>query len=89
MARIRDLISRQSLRFADDYEVYVDYGKGRPVKMKENDATFMDVEKFLTGCIDSSKIMTNKNSNVISRTHTTNYHRNSNKHEWTTRSERW
>jgi len=88
MARIRDLIFPRSLRFADDYEVYVDYGKGRPIKMNEHDATFIDVEKFLTGCVDSSKTMTNKKSNGITRTHTMNGRRNTTKHEWTTRSER-
>ncbi len=89
MARIRGLISSDFLRFADDYEVYVDYGKGRPVKMKENDATFIDIENFLTGRIDSSKAMTNKKSNGIPRTHTTNDRKNSNKREFSTRSERW
>jgi hypothetical protein len=34
MARIKGLIPLQSLRFADDYDVYVDYEKGRSVKCR-------------------------------------------------------
>ena len=38
-----------SSRFDDAYEVYVDYGKGRPVRMNNTEATFLDVKTFLTG----------------------------------------
>ncbi len=86
MARIRDLISPESLRFADDYEVYVDYGKGRPIKMNENETNFIDVEKFLTGRSDSSKKITNEKYNRIVETYTSN---RCNTHEQTTRSKQW
>lgn len=62
MSRIEDLIPRQSLRFADDYDVYVDYGKGKPVKMNNNETIFRDVEKFLLGRNDQSKHANNKKS---------------------------
>lgn len=55
MPRIQDLISHQSLRFADDYDIYVDYGKGKPVKMSNDEETFLDVEKFLLEHADQSK----------------------------------
>ena len=55
MAQIKDLLSQQSSRFSDDYDVYVDYGKGRPVKMNNNEATFIDIEKFLAGLNEPSK----------------------------------
>ena len=84
IARIRGLFSSDFVRFADDYEVYVDDGKGRPVKVKENDATFADIENFLTHCIDSPKLITNKKSNSMTRTD----RRNSTKREFSTRSER-
>jgi len=63
MARIKDLIPPQSLRFADNYDVYVDYGKGRPVKMNDNEATFIDVERFLIGQSNQSKTISNRKSN--------------------------
>ncbi|CAF1190055.1 unnamed protein product [Adineta steineri] len=50
----------QSSRFSDAYEVYVDYGKGKPIKMNKNEATFIDVEKFLIEQIDQKTMMTNK-----------------------------
>jgi hypothetical protein len=65
MARIKNLIPNRSLRFADDYEVYVDYGKGQPVKMKDNEATFIDVEKFLMGQYNQSNMVNSKKSDEI------------------------
>jgi hypothetical protein len=44
MTRTKGLIPLRSSRFADDYDVYVDYGKGRPVKMNNNEVTFINVE---------------------------------------------
>ena len=61
MNRLENPIPFQSARFADDYEVYVDYGKGRPVKIHENETVFIDVQKFLTGRNDRSEKQTKKN----------------------------
>lgn len=62
MARMQELVSLKNSQFADSYEVYVDYGKGQPVKMKNNEATFIDVEKFLIGHGDQWKMTNNKKS---------------------------
>jgi len=83
MARIKGLISLQSLRFADDYDVYVDYGKGRPVKMNDNEATFIDVENFLIGQSDQSKMINNKKSNGIMGTNLANRNQSSIKNNYT------
>lgn len=61
MNRSENPIPFQSAHFADDYEVYVDYGKGRPVKIHENETTFIDVQKFLTGRNDRSEKKIKKN----------------------------
>lgn len=53
--RTQALIPQPNCCFADDYDVYVDYGKGQPIKMKNNEATFLDVERFLSGRNDKSK----------------------------------
>jgi hypothetical protein len=62
MDRTKSFIPLQSSPFADDYDVYVDYGKGQPVKMNNNESTFIDVEKFLIGQNDQSNIIMNKKS---------------------------
>ncbi|CAF0732894.1 unnamed protein product [Adineta ricciae] len=62
MARMQELVSLQNSHFADSYEVYVDYGQGQPVKMKNNEATFIDVEKFLIGHGEQWKMTANKKS---------------------------
>lgn len=83
MARTQGLIPRRSSPFADSYDVYVDYGKGQPVKMNTNEPTFIDVEKFLIGQSDQSKIVINnkfnENKSII---------KNSCTHNSTVRSER-
>ncbi|CAF3399144.1 unnamed protein product [Rotaria sp. Silwood1] len=65
MAQTKSLISSIFSQFADDYEVYVDYGKGRPIKMKNNEATFIDVEKFLIEQNRLPKSINNKKPNKI------------------------
>jgi hypothetical protein len=62
MDRTKSFIPLQSSLFADDYDVYVDYGKGQPVKMNNNESTFIDVEKFLIGQNDQSNMIMNKNT---------------------------
>lgn len=47
MSQVEDFLRLHSYRFADNYDVYVDYGKGEPIKMSTNEETFLDVEKFL------------------------------------------
>ena len=56
MDRTKGLAPCQTSRFADAYDVYVDYGKGQPIKMNDNEATFIDVEKFLIGQNSQLKI---------------------------------
>lgn len=62
MPRIEDLIASHSSAFADDYEVYVDYGQGRPVKMNTDEATFTDVERFLLNQFDSLTMLPDQRS---------------------------
>jgi hypothetical protein len=57
MARRKGSISPESSRFCDVYDVYVDYGKGEPVKMNNNETAFIDVEKFLIGKNKQSKMI--------------------------------
>ncbi|CAF3211707.1 unnamed protein product [Rotaria socialis] len=48
MAQEKGLNALQYATFADDYDVYVDYGRGGPIRMRNNEQVFIDVEKFLT-----------------------------------------
>jgi hypothetical protein len=79
MTRTKGLIPLRSSRFADDYDVYVDYGKGRPVKMNNNEATFIDVEQFLVGHRDQSKMISTKISNGIMEINRANGNQSSHK----------
>ncbi|CAF3216019.1 unnamed protein product, partial [Rotaria sp. Silwood2] len=72
MARTKSLISSEFSQFADDYDVYVDYGKGRPIKMNNNEAAFIDVEKFLMEQNHLPKSTHNKKSNEVLETNVTN-----------------
>ena len=62
MPRIEDVIAPHPSAFADDYDVYVDYGQGRPVKMNNDEATFTDVERFLLKQFDSLKFFPDRRS---------------------------
>ncbi|CAF0926070.1 unnamed protein product [Didymodactylos carnosus] len=46
-----DNMSKTDMKFSDSYDLYVDYGKGKPIKMTDNDVktekTVKDVEQFL------------------------------------------
>ena len=81
MARIEDLISSQAARFADDYEVYVDYDKGRPIKINENETTFIDIEKFLMRDTELPRMLTKRNSS--------HERKNEDRHKPTVRSLQW
>ncbi|CAF1251591.1 unnamed protein product [Rotaria sordida] len=77
MARIKSLISPKFSQFANDYDVYVDYGKGRPIKMNNNEATFIDVEQFLIDQNRLSKLINNKKPNEVLATNVTNRNKTS------------
>lgn len=62
MAQTKGIVLFQSTTFADDYDVYVDYGKGRPIKMNYNEDVYRDVEYFLTG---KNCILKSMNNNKI------------------------
>jgi hypothetical protein len=72
MARIKGLIPPQSSRFVDTYDIYVDYGKGQPIKMNDNESILYDVEKFLLGQNDHTKLTITKKSNGITRRNSIN-----------------
>jgi hypothetical protein len=77
MARMKGLIPPQSSRFADIYDIYVDYGKGQPIQMNNNESIFIDVEKFLFEQNNQTKSnavnrtnLTNKNKSILKNRHT-------------------
>lgn len=76
-------------RFADDYDVFVDYGKGRPIKINENETTFIDVEKFLMGHKELSSMLTKKNFNRTIGKNSFKERKNDERCRQTTRSVQW
>ncbi|UJR26772.1 hypothetical protein I4U23_008086 [Adineta vaga] len=73
MARMKGLTSLPNSCFDDSYEVYVDYGKGQPIKMKNNEETFIDIEKFLNGHSDQLRMLNNKKSTTKNYDYTSSY----------------
>ena len=73
MARIKGLIPPQSSRFADTYDIYVDYGKGQPIKMNDNESILYRCRKisYLDKMI-TSKLTITKKSNGITRRNSIN-----------------
>ncbi|CAF4147567.1 unnamed protein product, partial [Rotaria magnacalcarata] len=74
MAQAKGLNALQYAKFADDYDVYVDYGRGEPIKMRNNEQVFIDVEKFLTEQTRLPKSINNIKSNGYLSTNVFNKH---------------